>query len=78
MNLSTWKGFLKGMFLTTVVLMGSTMLIALSIGAYPSTSNIGKGVLIVACFVALASVYRVGQIWFNATVEYRTESDSEQ
>lgn len=78
MKLTTWKQFLKGMFLTTIILLGSTVIIAVSIDTYPTVHIYGKGVLIVACLVALASVYRVGDIWLDAAADYKAEGDSEK
>lgn len=78
MKLTTWKGFLKGMFLTTVVLLGSTIAIAVAIDAYPAASLYWKGVLIVTCLVALASAGRVGYIWRGAVIDYKAKGGKEE
>lgn len=59
------------MFVTTVVLLGATVAIAAAIVAYPEASFFAKGILVVACVIALASIYHEGLLWERAWIEYK-------
>lgn len=61
------------MFVTTVVLLGGTVAIAAAIVAYPETSFFAKGVLLVSCVIALASIYHEGRTWVRAWIDYKEQ-----